>query len=453
MKKIIALFLVAVFLFALVGCNAGGGTTTNGGSGNSGSTNDSKPSADNSGGGNSPSSSPNAPAPSPSGGGNSPAAPAANAITLKVWCSQEDQALTKELFDKFAAANPQFNVSIDQGVVGEPDAWSHYSEDPAAAADVFFFPNDQLRDFVNAGGLYEITNNLNNIKDSIIARNGEGSVGSATLNGKLWGFPATADNGYFLYYDKSVLSADDVKTLDKILEVAAAAGKRVHMHLDNNGWYVASFFLGAGCKLSIGADGKQVCDFNSPVGLAAATAMREFANNPVYINGDDDVLKGGIGGTIAAGVSGTWNAEAVSATLGANYGATKLPTFTMNGKQVQMGSFGGYKLVGVNSMVTDVEKLVIALSFADFLTNEESQIARFNARAMGPSNTKAADNPAVHANLALSALAEQGAYATSQNDVLGNYWAPAGALGTSMVNKDTSDLQSLLDNMVAQIQS
>jgi len=371
------------------------------------------------------------------------------AHVLKVWASQEDQSLTREMADKFIAANTQYNVTIELGVVGEPDAYSRYSEDPAAAADVFFFPNDQLRDFVNAGGLYEVTRN----KDTIVARNGDGSVGSATLDGKLYGYPATADNGYFLYYDKAVLSDDDVKTLDKMLEVSAAAGKRVLMNLNDNGWYVASFFLGAGCTLSIGPDGKQVCDFNNANGLAAAKAMQAFTAHAGFIEGNDDVLKGGIGGSVSAGVSGTWNAEDIAAILGDNYGASKLPTFTMDGKQVQMGSFGGYKLVGVNSMITEAEKVAIAMDFADFLTNEENQLLRFEARAMGPSNTVAADNPAVRANLALAALAEQAAFATSQNDVLGNYWAPAGAFGTAMVNQDSTDLQVLLDNMVAQIQS
>ena len=369
--------------------------------------------------------------------------------TLKVWASQEDQALTREIADKFIADNPQYNVTIEMGVVGEPDAYARYSEDPSAAADVFFFPNDQLRDFINAGGLYEVTRN----KDVIVSRNGEGSVGSATLNGKLYGYPATADNGYFLYYDKSALSEDDVKTLDRILEVSAAAGKKVLMNLDDNGWYGASFFLGAGCTLSIGDDGKQVCDFNNATGLAAAQAMRNFTAHQAYINGEDAVLKGGIGGTLAAGVSGTWNAEDIASILGDNYGAAKLPTFTMDGKQVQMGSFGGYKLVGINSLISEVEKLVIAMDFADFLTNEENQLSRFIARAMGPSNTNAAADPAVQANIALAALAAQAAYATPQNDVLNNFWAPAGAFGTAMVNKDSTNLQTLLDNMVAQIQS
>ena len=35
----------------------------------------------------------------------------------------------------------------------------------------------------------------------------------------------TADNGYFLFYDKNVLSDEDVQTMDGMLEALNAAGK------------------------------------------------------------------------------------------------------------------------------------------------------------------------------------------------------------------------------------
>ena len=427
MKRIIALLMAAVLAFALVACGAENTETAGGGGGSQSGTQDSG-----------------------QGGAQSDSrAGAAAAKTIKVWASQDDQELTRQLADQFIAGYTAFDVTIDLGVVGEPDAWKSYSEDPAAAADVFFFPNDQLRDFVRAGALYEVTRN----KADIVARNIESSIEAASLEGKLWAYPATADNGYFLYYDKSVLNEDDVKSLDRILQVSADAGKRFLMGLDDNGWYLASFFLGAGCTLSVGPDGKQVCDFNNAKGFAAANAIATLTNHPAYINGDDAILVGGMGGSIAAGVSGTWNAEDIAGILGDNYGATKLPTFTMDGQQVQMGSFGGYKLVGVNSTITDPERLVVAMDFADFLTNEQSQLARFSARAMGPSNEKAGANPAVQANIALAALAAQNVFATSQNFVLGEYWTPAGALGAALVNHTSNDVQWLLDNMVSQIQA
>lgn len=367
----------------------------------------------------------------------------ADTVTLKVWGSQEDQALLGELIEGFKAENADVEWDITLGVVGEPDAKARYLEDPAAAADVFAFANDQLIDLVNADALYEVTRN----KDAIVAANTAGSVESATLDDVLYGYPMTADNGYFLYYDKSVFTEEDVKTLDGILAKANEAGKKVLMDV-SNGWYIASFFLGAGCTLDLDENGNQTCDFNSEAGVAAGEAIRAFCADPAFMTGDDSVIQGGIGDTIAAAVTGTWNADAIMEKLGENYAACKLPTFTCAGEQVQMGSFIGTKLVGVN---TQSAYPVEAMMLAEYITNEAAQNKRFELRAMGPSNINAAASEAVQANVALAALSAQSAFGTSQKLVLGSYWTPAEAFGLEMENKSTADMQTLLDAMVAQI--
>ncbi len=373
------------------------------------------------------------------------ATPTKAVYDLKVWGSQDGQAMLQTMIDAFKAANTDAEYNITLGVVGEGDAKAKVLEDPSAAADVFSFANDQIVDLVNAGALYEVTRN----KEAIIAANMPGSVEASTVNGKLYAYPETADNGYFLYYDKSVFTEDDVKSLDKILEVANTAGKKVFMDV-SNGWYIASFFLGAGCTLTMGTDGKQVCDFNNANGLLAAEAIKKFTADPAFVTGTDDVFTGGMGTTIAAGVSGTWNAEAVSGSLGANYAATKLPTFTYGTEQKQMGSFAGYKLVGVNALTAAP---VEAMKLAEWLTNEQNQVLRFTTRLMGPSNITAASSNEVKANVALAALAAQNQFATSQKEVAGTYWTPAEAFGATMEAKDyTKDLQTLLNEMVAQIQ-
>ena len=364
-------------------------------------------------------------------------------VTLKVWGSQEDQELLGVLVENFKAANPDTTWDISLGVVGEPDAKARYLEDPAAAADVFAFSNDQLLDLVNADALYEVTRNL----DAIVAANSAGSIESATLDGVLYGYPMTADNGYFLYYDKSVLSEEDVQTLDGILAKANEAGKKVFMDV-SNGWYIASFFLGAGCTLGLDENGKQTCDFNNEAGVAAGEAIRAFTADPAFLTGDDSVLTGGMGDTICAGVSGTWNAAAIQEKLGENYAACKLPTFTLNGEQVQMSSFIGTKLIGVN---TQTAHPVEAMMLAEFLTHEEAQQLRVDMREIGPSNSNVAASEEVQANIALAALAEQSQYGVSQKYVLGNFWTPSEAFGLAMENQSTDDMQSLLDSMVAQI--
>lgn len=361
-------------------------------------------------------------------------------IALKVWADQGELPLIEQLCEAFAAEHSEKEYSFEYGAVGAVDGKTRYLEDPAAAADVFLYADDQLVDLVKADALYEVTRNA----DAIIAANTPGSINAASYEGTLYGYPMTSDNGYFLYYDKSVFTEEDLATLDGILAAANAAGKQVHMDV-SNGWYLASFFLGNGCTLTI-EDGKQVIDFNNEKGLAAAEAIRAFCNNSAFVTGDDSVLAGGIGDAIACGISGTWMATAIQEKLGDNYGCCKLPTFTCAGEQVQMGSFLGCKIYGVNSLTAYP---VDAMELAEYLTNEAAQIKRYKVLNYGPSNINALADETIAANLALQALSAQSEFAVSQM-VLGGFWTPAEAFGLELEAHSTADLQTMLDQLVEQ---
>ena len=245
----------------------------------------------------------------------------ADAVTLKVWDGQEDQELLKELCEAYAAAHPENTYTFEYGVVGTADASARYLEDPAAAADVFVYPDDQLIRLVQADALYEVTRN----HDEIVAANSQGSVNAASYQGTLYGYPETSDNGYFLFYDKSVLTEEDVKTLDGILAAAEKAGKKFNFDVAN-GWYIASFFIGNGCVITLDENGNQVCDFNNASGLAAAEAIQAMCNHPAFLPGDQNILTGTIGDSVCAGVCGTWVADAVKERLGDNYAACISPS-------------------------------------------------------------------------------------------------------------------------------
>ena len=361
-------------------------------------------------------------------------------VALKVWADQAELELIEKLCGEFAAEHPEKEYTFEYGAVGAVDGKTRYLEDPAAAADVFLFADDQLVDLVKADALYEVTRN----SDAVIAANTPGSINAATYEGTLYGYPMTSDNGYFLYYDKSVFTEEDLASLDGILAAANAAGKQVHMDV-SNGWYLASFFLGNGCTLTI-KDGKQVIDFNNANGLAAAEAIRAFCNDPAFVTGDDSVLAGGIGDAIACGVSGTWMASAIQEKLGENYGCCKLPTFTCDGQQVQMGSFLGCKIYGVNSQTAYP---VDAMELAEYLTNEKAQIERYQVLNYGPSNVNALADETIASNLALQALSAQSEFAISQM-VLGGFWTPAEAFGAELEAHSTADLQTMLDQLVEQ---
>ena len=362
-------------------------------------------------------------------------------VTLKVWEGQDDQELLKELCEAYAAAHPENNYTFQYGVVGTADASARYLEDPAAAADVFVYPDDQLIRLAQADALYEVTRN----HDAIVAANSQGSVNAATYQGALLGYPMTSDNGYFLFYDKSVLTEEDVKTLDGILAAAEKAGKQFNFDIAN-GWYLAAFFLGNGCTITLDENGRQICDFNSEKGVEAAKAAAALCASPAFLPGDQNILTGTIGESVCAGVCGTWVADAVKERLGDNYAAVKLPTFTVNGQQVQMGSFGGCKILGVN---TQSAYPVEAMNLAEFLTSEESQLRRFEVRGYGPSNVNAAKSEAIAADPALSALAAQSDYAVTQL-IIGDFWTPATAFGNALIADPAVDVKPLLDQWVAQ---
>ncbi|MCL1863491.1 MAG: extracellular solute-binding protein [Defluviitaleaceae bacterium] len=364
-------------------------------------------------------------------------------VDLLVWGPLGNQEFLNIAAERFAQMHPDTTFNFTFGVVGEGDALERVLEDPASAADIFAFADDQLRDFVNAGVLYEVTRNIADIR----ARNMDSAVYIATLDGRMWAYPQTADNGYFWYYDSSVISSDDVLTLDGIIEASLAANRRFTFPIDV-AWVTASWFLAQG---SLGLDGdRQVVDFNNAHGLAAAHAMIAMAESGAWQAGWAEELVEGIGTTLSGGVGGTWMAADIQATLGENFGVTKLPTATIGGRQVQLSSFMGTKLVGVNSQT---EHPVYAMDFADFLTGEEMQLLSFEMNQIGPSNIAVAQHPSVLANPALAALAYQSMYAFPQRDVQGSYWGPVEAFGTHVVNGEvnTLNIQDLLDEMVAQI--
>lgn len=375
-------------------------------------------------------------------------------VTLKVWVGDNaDIEWINGVIDAYKAAHADNNYTIDVNIVSEGDCKSTVLADPEAAADVFTFADDQFNDLYAAGALQQVMIDA----EEISAANGGADstvVQAASKDGVLYAYPATASNGYFMFYNKEYFTEEDVQTLDKMMEIAAAAGKKVGFPV-SNGWYVYSFFQGAGLEMHINEDGiTNSCNWNATdtaiTGVQVAQAILDICANPGFTNADSDPFVTGVkDGSIIAGVSGTWNANVAAEAWGENYAACKLPTYTVAGQQVQMGSFAGFKLVGVNPFSENVGE---AMMFAEFMTNYENQMGRFEARSEGPSNVEAAASDVVKSNPAIAALAAQAGYADVQR-VADNYWANAETLGKILVNgnPDGTDLQTLLDNAVTGI--
>jgi len=368
-------------------------------------------------------------------------------VNLTVWGAAEDEELLRQIIDKFEEA---YSGQADFAITFQPQSESSCTNalmgDLENGADVFAFADDQLNTLVAAGALDPVEN-----AESVRQSNLREAVAAASVDDTLYALPLTADNGYFLYYDKEYFTQEDIRSLDRMLDIAAEHGKKVSMEW-SSGWYVYSLFGNTGLTVGLNPDGiTNYCTWNSTEGKIKGTdvaqAMLDMAGHPGFVSTDDAGFLAGVqDGTIIAGVNGVWNAVAVEEAWGSGFGASKLPTYTCGGQEVQMASFSGYKLIGVNSY--SAHKMWAA-RLAEWITNEENQKLRFAQRGQGPSNIVAASSEEVQSAPAIAALLEQSEFSYIQR-VGGNYWDPVAAFTAEILagNPSGKSLQDHLDTMV-----
>ncbi len=429
-KKLVAVLMTAAMAVSLAACaNAGGTSTSTTSTTDTGKTETSS---------------------STSAGTES--GQAAGDTTVKIWVADAVVDFTKNQIENFKSANPEYaGYDFVVEAVGEGDAAGNMITDVTAGADIFGFAQDQLARLVAAGALIDVS--PDNIA-ALSSQNDAGSVAAAKVGDVFYAYPMTSDNGYFLYYDKSVIS--DPSTLEGVVADCEAAGKSIYMDL--TGWYQTSFFFGTGCQMTYDTDDsgnfiKANVDYDSEQGLVALKEMIELASSSAFQPGSS----AGDAINYAAIVDGTWDAATVKAFLGDNYACAKLPTFTgSDGKTYQMSGFGGFKLLGVKPQ-TDEAKLACCDALALYLTSEEVQLARFNEVGWGPSNLNAQKSDAVKADEALAALGQQLAFTIPQGQYPGDYWSRAEALAgdvqDSFKTASDDDLKAALATFQADLES
>lgn len=367
-------------------------------------------------------------------------------IELTVWSEVGNFAMLNKMIDSFKAQYPDEQFSINLVSQGDADVRNNMLRDVHNGADVFHFPDDQLNSLIAGGVLSAVPN-----ADEVGKANIKESVDAASLNGTLYAYPMTADNGYFLYYNKNYFTEEDVKTMDGILAVAEAAGKKFSMEF-NSGWYLYSFFGNTGLQFGLNEDGvTNYCNWNTTegdiTGAAIGEALIDIVSSPAFMKATDATFVSGVqDGSVIAGISGTWNATNIRDAWGDDYGAVKLPTYTCAGQQIQMASFTGYKMIGVNSYCDNLEW---AHKFADWITNEENQTLRFVEKSNGPSNINASASDEVAKVPAIAAVIEQSKYGVLQR--VGNaYWDACTSFADTLYDKKPTgaQLQELMDKLV-----
>jgi arabinogalactan oligomer/maltooligosaccharide transport system substrate-binding protein len=431
-KKVISALLVAAMTVSLAACGSSDSTGTTSGDDTSASSGDEGTAGD-----------------TASSDTSSSDTDLSGTYDITVWVSESDGVtdLTQQQIDAFMEENPGIVINATIEGVTESNSASNMITDVESGADLFCFAQDQLSRLVEAGALTKLGSAAS---ATVTEENDATSLKAASVGNDIYCYPLTSDNGYFMYYDKSVVQESSLGDLAAIVADCEAAGKTICMETDTSAWYVAAFFFATGCHSdwTMAQDGSFTSvddDFDSEAGLIALKGMQQMVTSPMYVSSSDAAQ---FSAAVPAGVvvSGTWASAAAKEALGDNYAVAELPSFTVDGQTYHLGSYSGCKLMGVKPQ-DDAVKTAVLQKLALYLTNEECQLQRFELVGWGPSNLEAQQSEEVQADPALSALAAQSAYATPQGQIHGSWWDIAKLLGVvAETATSDADLQAGLDD-------
>lgn len=353
---------------------------------------------------------------------------------LTVWTPAEDQSdeqgnwLNVQI-EAFKTAHPEWDVTFEFGVMPEGDAKATVTQDPAAAADVYMFANDNITALIDSNGIAKLGGET---ADYVKSTNSEAIVNSVSVDGAIYGVPFTT-NTWFMYYDKSKFTEEEAKSFDAML------AKDVVAFPMTNSWYIASFFIANGSTL-FGADGSDEAagiDFGGEKAVAVTKYLAEVVNNANFRNDADGAGMAGLrDGSIAAMFSGSWDYAAAKEALGENFAATSLPTITIDGAAKQMRSFAGSKAIAVNP---NSKLPQVAVALAKFLGGPEAQKSHYELRGIVPCNTELLAEEALKTDMLV--VAQNSTFDNTSIiqpfvKAMDNYWSPAENFGKALVNKE-----------------
>ena len=345
--------------------------------------------------------------------------------TVTVWGPQEDQSddngqWLQTQCEAFAAEHPNWELTFNYGVCSEGDAKTNIGTDPSAGADVYMFANDQIPDLLKTGGIAELGGST---LEAVKANNSETTVNTVSYDGGVYGVPFTG-NTWFMFYDKSVFSDEDVKSLDAMLEKG-----KVAFPLDNS-WYIAAFYVANGCTL-FGEDGSDAAagfDFSGDKAVQVTEYLVDLVANPNFANGDV-----GTNADAKAFFSGTWDYQKAVDAYGDNLGIAPAPSITINGEQKQMKAFAGSKAVGVNpATALYAEHPEVAVALAAYLGGTSAQQAHYDTRNIIPTDVNITVDDAL-AQAQMDTMSYASIVQPLQAD-MGNYWGPAESMGKELVS-------------------
>ena len=363
--------------------------------------------------------------------------------TIKIWCDERIESQIKTQVQDFENHfDGKYHIDLSVDPVSEGNAATSMTEDVGSGADIFIFAQDQLSKLKTAGALTQVTGD---IKNAIVSETEAEGIEAASIGGKMFAYPFTSDNGYFMYYDKSIVQESSLGDIELIIKDCQAEGKKFNYNVFGNGFYSASYFMATGCESNWSMDAMNRFSsyqdtYNSEAGFKAAKGIQYLKANNIFANSDDPSKFGRPGKNgIGACVTGIWNYKYAYEAIGENLGCAPMPSFTLNGEKIHISSFSGYKLIGVKPQ-QDKNKVSVCKRIARYLSSEVCQLERFNEVNWGPTNISALANDKVRSHPGLAALRAQKPYSKPQVQCPSSWFSSVSTLAAS-INAESTDAE------------
>ncbi len=328
---------------------------------------------------------------------------------IEVWVGTESETFYREKAEDFKAAYEekhgkklgyQINIiAMDTGA-----AATTFMDDPSVGADLFTVAHDNLGKLISGSSAIAPVQSealLAQIRDD----NPDAFIDAATAvhSGQtyVFGIPYVSQS-LVLYYDKSVISEDQVKTWEGMMEAAEAVGKKAMTIVGEDGFNNSFLLLARNAAtnattLKLFPNGVAENSFGSGDDTVAIMSWGQwFFSHPnggklVDSDGWEVALKNGVALSV---ISGAWHYNGAKSALGSKLGIALLPKFTIRaedaygtvpaGTVFQSGTFADTKMfVMKKGMSAEKQAMVeeLAMYFSSKEVQEESFVAANNLPA------------------------------------------------------------------------
>ncbi len=367
-------------------------------------------------------------------------------INLTYSGTASNQTFNETLFEDFKAARKAAgdkNTYVITYVSHGPDKVDSEILDWASpdAPDVYEAASDKIGILYSKGALAKLSKTYADWIDAEMSSLGKQL---STFNGSYYTFPYTGDNTYYLQYDKSVFSEEDVQSIEGLLAAAEEKGVQVGYNLKEAFWGGAAMFtFGADYEVTYDEDGNYTTEanFNSEAGLKGAKALLKIMTHKAWVN------QAGVPASdskVKATIAGTWDVAGYKDALGENYACAPMPTVTVDGETKNLGCFLGGKFLGVNPQRSagDTDRFVAANELAKYLAGHEAQTKRYEHANIYPCIVSAQNHPAMATDANIQTLKAQSEFAHAQTAVPAEFWNAPAAL-TAGIEDGTYTLDNL----------